>query len=69
MTSLNELTKETTAFGSWEQFEHAMSDNGYVPTLKPWRGRAKSTREFNEKITELRGRLTQMGYRVFPETI
>jgi hypothetical protein len=63
--SLNELTIECTAFESWKQFEAAMSNNHYVPSLYPHSGRGKAQKAWNELVTELADRLEAMGYRVY----
>jgi hypothetical protein len=63
--SLNQLTIECTAFQTWKDFERAMSDNHYVPSLYPHTGRGKAQKEWNEMVTELADRLESMGYSVY----
>lgn len=66
--SLQTLTTTVTAFRSWLQFAESM-EAGYCPTLRTFPGRSKSTQAQNDATLELRTRLVQMGYRVFPESL
>lgn len=63
--SLNELTTEVTAFGSFFEFSEAMTKNGYVPTLTPKVGKAKYIQRQNELRAELAKRLEAQGYKVW----
>ena len=62
--TLNELTTAVTAFPSFMKFAEAMN-NGYVPTLRPERGRSKRAKEQNARVAELAYRLEELGWRVW----
>ena len=62
---LNQLTAKCTAFPSWEEFEAAMTRNGYVPTLRPHAGKSKAQREWNNAVVRLADEVERRGFRVF----
>jgi hypothetical protein len=65
--SLNDLTKEVTAFPTFAKFAEAM-DAGYTPTLQQLPGRGKSAAERNAKIAELADRIESLGWKVWRGT-
>lgn len=67
LTALNSLTREATAFSTWEAFRVAMV-SGYVPTIwpRPLKRNATAQAKF---FAECQVKLTEMvraeGFRVF----
>lgn len=62
--SLNHLTLAVTAFNSWNALVAAM-DGGYVPTLRPYSGRSKAQKEWNEKVVALADKIEELGWKVY----
>lgn len=62
---LDQLTQICTAFPCWYEFAEAMTNNGYVPTLRPHPGRAKGQKAWNEAVVELANRIEAIGFRVY----
>ena len=60
--TLNDLTRQVTAFRTWPEFAEAMH-GGYVPTLMTTRG--PGSKKFNAAVAELAYRLEELGFRVF----
>ena len=67
LAALNGLTKEVTAFPTWDDFRKAM-EGGYVPTLRnrPTLTNASEYTRFHEQVVaKLREMVRAEGFRVF----
>lgn len=61
--TLNQLTTEITAFGSWDEFAKSMQA-GYVPSLYPHAGRSRAQKLWNAKTVYLAELLEAHGFKV-----
>lgn len=66
---LDKLTTAVTAFGSWAEFEAAMTGNGerqaYSPTLRPSGLPGNAERAFDRKVRALAAEISRRGFLVF----
>ena len=64
--SLQQLTRDCTAFSCWEEFAEAM-DNGYRPSLSPFVNGTETEDDliFNNKISELADTIEDLGWSVY----
>jgi hypothetical protein len=67
LAALNGLTKEVTAFPTWDDFRKAM-EGGYVPTLRnrpTMTNASKYTRFREQAVTKLREMVRAEGFKVY----
>lgn len=67
LAALDHLTREATAFRSWDAFRAAMQ-SGYVPTLYPRelrRNASKARRHFETCVAKLAEMVRAEGFKVF----
>jgi hypothetical protein len=60
--NMDELVRAISAFGGWDDLEHSLKVDGYVPTIIPYRDEPAEKKAAKAEIVKI---LQQKGYRVW----